>query len=312
MKRWLLEPLRNPAEILHRQQAVRELQNSERISAALAEVYDLERIAGRVTARLANPRDTLALGRSLAQLPELGKLLERSESPLLKSLHQKVLELSGMLHPLGKQILDTQKEEAPLVAREGGIFRTGTHKDLDRLLSLAADGSRWLVELETRERESTGIPSLKVRYNRVFGYYIEITQAHSRARPRTISASRPPWALSASSPKSSRSSRTKSSMPAQDSAPWSKNFSKSSLMQIRDADPSHHGRRQGLGRDRFALRAGRACARARLVLSRDQRLDGAGDPRRSPSAGGFSASNSSRILCAQRPGAVAPKNASPW
>jgi DNA mismatch repair protein MutS len=187
LKRWLLEPLRAPAEIFQRQEAVRELSrgstSSERLSASLAQVYDLERIIGRVTARLANPRDTLALGRSLAQLPELATFLVESESALLKRIHQSLIELSNTLFSLGKQIIDTQKEEAPLVAREGGIFNLGTHPDLDRLLTLGQDGQRWLVELEAREREATGISSLKVRYNRVFGYYIEITQAHLKNVP---------------------------------------------------------------------------------------------------------------------------------
>jgi DNA mismatch repair protein MutS len=89
LKRWLLEPLRDPGEILARQSSVRELSESpvvDKISTAVAEIYDLERIAGRVNARLANPRDTLALGRSLAQLPELSRLLSQAQSPLLKVL----------------------------------------------------------------------------------------------------------------------------------------------------------------------------------------------------------------------------------
>jgi DNA mismatch repair protein MutS len=188
LKRWLLEPLCAPAEIFGRQEAIRELSESatpacEKISTCLAQVYDLERIAGRVNARLANPRDTLALGRSLATLPELAAHLVEAESPLLKRLHQSLIELSNALFPLGRQITDSQKEDAPLVAREGGIFNWGTNKELDRLLSLTEDGQKWLIELETREREATGIPSLKVRYNRVFGYYIEITQSHLKNAP---------------------------------------------------------------------------------------------------------------------------------
>jgi DNA mismatch repair protein MutS len=187
LKRWLLEPLSAPAEILARQEAIRELSESgsltDKLSSTLAEIYDLERIAGRVTARLANPRDTLALGRSLATLPEISQKLASAKSPLLQALSAQLARLSEPLSPLGRRIVDTQRDDAPLVARDGGIFKPGTSPELDRLLSLAEDGSRWLVELEAREREATGIPSLKVRYNRVFGYYIEITQAHLKNAP---------------------------------------------------------------------------------------------------------------------------------
>lgn len=187
LKRWLLEPLSDPSEILARQSAVRVLNDyeglCEKLSTSLAEVYDLERIAGRVTARLANPRDTLALGHTLATLPELAAKLALLKSPMLEALSAKLTKLAAPLSPLGQRIINSQREDAPLISREGGIFKTGTSPELDRLLNLAADGSRWLMELETREREATGIPSLKVRYNRVFGYYIEITQAHLKNAP---------------------------------------------------------------------------------------------------------------------------------
>jgi DNA mismatch repair protein MutS len=98
-------------------------------------------------------------------------------------IHQRILKASHRLEALAEKIVRIQKEEAPLVIREGGIFKKGTTPELDRLLSLTEDGQRWLMELENRERENTGISSLKVRYNRVFGYYIEITQAHLKSVP---------------------------------------------------------------------------------------------------------------------------------
>ena len=188
LKRWLLAPLKNADEIQNRQEAVIELsqqktQWSEKTAQSLRKIYDLERICGRINTRLANPRDTLALGNSLVSLKELGQSLSGLKSSALVLIHQRILKLSHRLESLAEKIVRIQKEEAPLVIREGGIFKKGTTPELDRLLSLTEDGQRWLMELENRERETTGISSLKVRYNRVFGYYIEITQAHLKSVP---------------------------------------------------------------------------------------------------------------------------------
>ncbi len=188
LRRWLLEPLMSSTEIFKRQEAVRELSANkgsfcDNLSKRLSQVYDLERIAGRVNARLANPRDTLALGRSLVTLPELATFLADVNSPRLRTIRESLIELSTQLFPLGKRIVETQREDAPLITRDGGIFNLGTHPDLDHLLTLSENGARWLLELEAREREVTGIASLKVRYNRVFGYYIEVTSTHLKNVP---------------------------------------------------------------------------------------------------------------------------------
>jgi DNA mismatch repair protein MutS len=197
LKRWLAEPLTSIEGISERQDSIRQLADSlaarDRIRSALGEVYDLERILGRVHTGLANPRDTRALGVSLGQLSAVVEnftLLENSLAsskqklaPGLLQLRQRLIDARSALAPLSSRILETQKEEAPLVSRDGGIFKAGTHPDLDRLIELSENGARFLVELETRERESTGIASLKVKYNRVFGYFIEITQAHLKNVP---------------------------------------------------------------------------------------------------------------------------------
>ncbi len=183
-RRWLLAPLKDPREIAARQAAVRELASGPpRANAILGEIYDLERIVGRLSAKLANPRDTLALGRSIAAIPGLRSALGKAETPGLAELSRTLERLSERLSPLGARIVATQRDDAPLTHRDGGIFARGTDPALDRLLTLADDGSRFLVELETREREATGISTLKVRYNRVFGYYIEVTQAHLKSVP---------------------------------------------------------------------------------------------------------------------------------
>ena len=187
LKRWLIEPLKIPAEIERRQKAVRELSQdglvAERLSAQLGPLYDLERIMGRINAKLANPRDTLALGKSLALIKPLIQTLSSPSADALKQLKSTLTQTTDALTPLAERILKTQKDDAPFVARDGGIFETGTTPELDRLISLTEDGQRWLIDLETKERETTGITSLKVRYNRVFGYYIEVTQSHLKKVP---------------------------------------------------------------------------------------------------------------------------------
>lgn len=187
LRSWMWQPLREPAQILSRQSAVRELaeraNESAKISGLLGQVYDLERICGRINSRLANPRDTLALGQSLAVVPEILNHLRTATSETLSDISTRLHEASRRLALVSERILRTQREDAPFHMRDAGIFRVGTTPELDHLISLTEEGSRWLVELETREREATGIPSLKVRYNRVFGYYIEVTSSHLKNVP---------------------------------------------------------------------------------------------------------------------------------
>lgn len=186
LKRWLLAPLKTSSEIQRRQDAIQALEKSsqaQKLSQELSKIYDLERLSGRVNTQLANPRDTLCLGRSLVTLRELGTLLQSVSSPMIKEIRNQLTSLAEKLTPLAEDILRTQRDDAPLVAREGGIFNLGKSEELDRLISLTENGQKWLVELETREREATGISTLKVRYNRVFGYYIEVTQAHLKNVP---------------------------------------------------------------------------------------------------------------------------------
>ncbi|MCC7440736.1 MAG: DNA mismatch repair protein MutS [Bdellovibrionales bacterium] len=187
LKRWLLEPLRDADEILLRQTAVRELSqdlpSQQALAAKLGEAYDLERILGRVATRLANPRDLLALARTLATLEPLAATLEAARSPALTQLRGELREANAEVSALCLTLLRTLREDAPLTSRDAGIFNPGADPELDRLITLTEEGQRWLVELEAREKEATGIPSLKVRYNRVFGYYIEVTKANLRAVP---------------------------------------------------------------------------------------------------------------------------------
>lgn len=187
LKRLLSEPLREPDDIKDHQEAVQAMSDHPetvaRIAKDLGNLYDLERIAGRLTTGLANPRDTYALGQSLNLLSGLAEKLAFAQTHVLVALRASLVEAAEKTQVLAKKILAEQKDEAPLVTRDGGIFKRGFNPDLDRLLQLTEEGTQFLVELETRERQATGISSLKVRYNRVFGYYIEITQAHVKSAP---------------------------------------------------------------------------------------------------------------------------------
>ncbi len=188
LKRWLLEPLCDPQEIVSRQAGVKEMANAfpartDVLRTTMKNLYDLERISGRIAARLANPRDTYALGQSLGVLSQAAAQLQEFTSPEITSLKAQLDRWAVSLAPLRDRILKSQKDTPPFLNREGEIFNRGVSEELDRLITLTEDGQKWLVELEARERQATGINSLKVKYNRVFGYYIEITQTHLKNVP---------------------------------------------------------------------------------------------------------------------------------
>jgi DNA mismatch repair protein MutS len=187
LKGELFAPLKNTQEIALRQASVRELAQSSlaslKIHEELKSVYDLDRILGRVATRLAHPRDTYALGASLSASFRFETELSRFHSPELNEIANQFRQARKSLQPLADRILRTQKADAPMHTREAGIFEKGTDPELDRLIELTTDGERFLVELEQRERESTGIASLKVKYNRVFGYFIEISSSNLKNVP---------------------------------------------------------------------------------------------------------------------------------
>jgi len=183
LKDWLLYPLKDKDAIEARLQAVayfvEEPGRREKLRDLLRGVNDLERLLSRAALNLAGPRDVLALGRSLQNIPEIKALLPE-EIPLLGKLKE-------ALHPLpelSREITETISEEAPLNFREGGFIKEGVSAELDELRRLKRDGLSFLAELEARERERTGIPNLKIGYNRVFGYYIEVSKSHLSKVPR--------------------------------------------------------------------------------------------------------------------------------
>jgi DNA mismatch repair protein MutS len=216
LRRWLTRPLTNREAIFDRHDAVDELTRSramlEQMTACLQKIADLERVASRITLRTATPRECLTLADSLLMAGELGEAMGALQGPLLISMRAQLdlsngvgYQVSGSSRPddATSQTPDTRhptslEEVIALIAksvdpnpsiniREGNVIAPGIDRELDELRSIARDSKSVLLEIETRERERTGISSLKVRYNSVFGYYIEISKSNlSKAPPEYI------------------------------------------------------------------------------------------------------------------------------
>jgi DNA mismatch repair protein MutS len=178
LRAWLLAPLREPSAIDERLDAVEELARDEAagrsLLASLDRVGDLERRLGRIVMASAGPRDLLATAESLARIPELKSRLAAASAPLLGRLADDLDPLPELRSDLERAIA----EDTPALARDGGVIRDGWSAPLDELRSLSRSAREHLARLESSERERTGIGSLKVRHNKVFGYYLEVTQTH--------------------------------------------------------------------------------------------------------------------------------------
>jgi DNA mismatch repair protein MutS len=189
MRRWLLFPLRAPAPIRRRQDAVERLYNRpsarEAARKVLGAIGDIERLASRARLGVATPRDLVALGRSLGRLPDLAEALRSAGEDLPVTAAGEDLLLLGddLCADVETRVAATLADDAPAIAREGGFIRPGFSAELDELRAVASGGRDQLAAIETRERERTGIPSLKVKYNNVFGYYLEVTRAHLASVP---------------------------------------------------------------------------------------------------------------------------------
>ncbi|SCY87673.1 DNA mismatch repair protein MutS [Desulfoluna spongiiphila] len=182
LKGWIRSPLLDPKAIEARLDAVSEAkEHMTRRSLAredLSGVFDLERLAGRIAMNQGNARDLTALKNSLMALPRLLEQLTDFGSALYRYEGDaaSLAELAELLHR-------AVREDAPLTLQEGGIIREGYHEELDELIRLTTDGKSWIAELEVSEREKTGLSSLKVKYNKVFGYFIEVSKAQSAQVP---------------------------------------------------------------------------------------------------------------------------------
>lgn len=183
LRKYLEQPLISKVEIEKRLDAIDFLFQEEilreEIREYLGPVYDLERLLAKITYQSANPRDLLAFASSLRMLPPILYLLEGVTPSLLEEIRNNL----DSLEDLESLVTNAIKEEPPIAMKEGGIIRDGYHEEIDFLRSAKSDGRQWLSQLEEREKERTGIKNLRVRYNKVFGYYIEITNSFKHLVP---------------------------------------------------------------------------------------------------------------------------------
>ena len=177
LRTWIEQPLISKEAILKRQNAIEELNlnyiSREELGEYLNPVYDLERLIGRISYKTANPRDLLAFRNSIAMVPHIKRLLGEFTSDALKELAEDLDPLEDLNDLITRAIV----EEPPITVREGGMIKDGYNEEADRLRHAKTEGKTWLAELEARERDSTGIKNLKVKYNKVFGYYFEVTNS---------------------------------------------------------------------------------------------------------------------------------------
>lgn len=183
LRSYVEQPLIDSNAILRRLTAVEELKDNaiarEEMREYLSSVYDLERLISRITYQSANPRDLAAFQASLQMLPPIKYILEDMQSDLLKELYEELDPLQDLCTLVSDALID----DPPLAMKEGGIIRDGYNEEVDRLRSAKTEGKTWLAELEAEEREKTGIKNLRIKYNKVFGYYIEVTNSYKDLVP---------------------------------------------------------------------------------------------------------------------------------
>jgi DNA mismatch repair protein MutS len=183
LKKWLDKPLLHLSEIKRRQDIVEAFLGDflflDEVRDLLKQVYDLERLSARVAYGSANARDLNNMKRSLSMIPDLRERLIRSGCPELVALGERMDECADVRDLIEQAIV----EEPPVSVKDGGMIREGYSKQLDELRAIQKDGKSWIAQLEQQEREKTGIKSLKIGYNRVFGYYIEVTKSNLHLVP---------------------------------------------------------------------------------------------------------------------------------
>jgi DNA mismatch repair protein MutS len=183
LKNYIEQPLIMEDEINNRLDAIEAFNNDvitrDEIREYLNPIYDMERLMTRISLRTANPRDLIAFKSSLKLLPFIKRLVAAFDTTLFKKMYEDLDELTDLYELLESSI----NEEPPILIREGGIFKDGYLNDIDVLKNAKTDGKTWLADLEAREREKTGIKNLKVKYNKVFGYYFEVTNSFKSLVP---------------------------------------------------------------------------------------------------------------------------------
>ena len=181
--RWLNDPLIDKDDIQDRLDAVEEIKNNmilrDEIIDNLKNVYDMERLAGRISYGSANARDLISLKNSISKLPSMKKTLSTTKSGMLKNLYNSLDTLDDVFELIDKSIV----EDPPVTVKDGNLIKKGYNETIDRLIELTSNGKQWLANLEEKERELTGIKNLRIGYNKVFGYYIEVTKSFIKMVP---------------------------------------------------------------------------------------------------------------------------------
>lgn len=178
IRKWLEKPLLNPIHIRKRQEAISEFVDNiitrDSLSEQLKKIFDIERLIGRVVYGSANCRDLCALGSAIEQIPSVLAITQSLKAPLLKELHSRIDTLGDVKTLIQSAICD----EPPVSVKDGGFIRAGYSEEVDKLRDLASGGKGQIAGIEQRERERTGIKNLKIGYNRVFGYYLEVSKGN--------------------------------------------------------------------------------------------------------------------------------------
>ena len=177
LRRWLNDPLLDVKEIQERLDAVKELKDNIILRGdaieTLKKVYDIERLAGKMAYGNANARDMITLKNSLQRLPDVKNVLAQCTSSKLKELYEELDELKDVYELIEKSIV----EDPPMTIKDGGIIKMGYDPEIDKLKTATTEGKNWIIKLEAEEKEKTGIKTLKIGYNKVFGYYIEVSKS---------------------------------------------------------------------------------------------------------------------------------------
>ncbi len=183
LRSYIEQPLIDKEEIEKRLDAVEELKDNaisrEEIREYLNPIYDLERLISKISYKSANPRDLVAFKTSLTMLPHIKYLIQGFSGTLLKEVEEQMDSLEDLCELLEKSIV----EDPPILIKEGGIIKEGYNEEIDKLRNAKTEGKTWLAELEAKEREKTGIKNLRIKYNKVFGYYLEVTNSYKDLVP---------------------------------------------------------------------------------------------------------------------------------
>ncbi len=183
LRNFLEQPLIEIEEINRRQEAIEEFNEQvisrEEIREYLNPIYDMERLIGRISYRSANPRDLIAFKTSLSMIPPIKYLLQSFNCPLLKEIQDDLDNLEDVCALIETSIMD----DPPIAIKDGGIIKEGYNEEIDRLRHAKTEGKNWLSELEAKEREKTGIKNLRIKFNKVFGYYLEVTNSYKDLVP---------------------------------------------------------------------------------------------------------------------------------